>query len=291
MCHRLFTKGEAQLKVGKTSVPLEPEKLRGRLSFIYFIRNIYAEDPIDNNNKSKWPGYKKLYANFLNYVSFWGITQPTIVCEGKTDTIYIRSAIHSLKAKFPAYFALVGGKERLKLTFFKYTDTAKAVQDLSGGNGQLKNLVHEYDNRTREFKHIAKNAVILVTDVDKGAEELFKAMSKILGKKVSGDEPWYFIKKNLYVVPIPNKPGIDTAIEDLFEPKLLEYTIDGKYFDKTNHERDGDKFYSKFTFATKVVAAGKVPIDYIGFEPLLQAILDAQADYAKRIATFSVSSP
>jgi len=167
---------------------------------------------------------------------------------------------------------------------------AKAVQDLSGGNGQLKNLVHEYDNRTKEFKHISKSAVILVTDVDKGATDLFTAMSAILGKKVSGDEPWYYLKKNLYVVPIPNKPGTDTAIEDLFEPALLDIKINGASFDKTNHEKDGSKFYSKFTFATKIVATGKVPINYAWFEPLLKAILDVEADYAKRIAPAFVSS-
>jgi RNA-directed DNA polymerase len=70
---------------------------------------------------------------------------------------------------------------------------------------------------------------------------------------------------------------------------MLATKVDGKTFDRTNHETDGDKFYSKFTFATKVVAASKVAVNYDGFEPLLQAILDVQADYAQRL--LSVPAP
>jgi RNA-directed DNA polymerase len=102
---------------------------------------------------------------------------------------------------------------------------------------------------------------------------------------VTGDDPFYYLHTNLYVVPVPKLGLPETAIEDLFEKSLLETKIDGKTFDKTNHEQDGGKLYSKFTFATKVVAASKVPVDYTGFEPLLQAMLDVEADYATRLAT------
>jgi len=103
MCHRLFTQGEAQLKVGELYVPVEQDTLRGRLSFIYFVCNKASVDT--NVNNSHRPNYIKLYTSFLNYTSFLGIKQPTIICEGKTDTIYIRSALRSLKPKFPAFLA------------------------------------------------------------------------------------------------------------------------------------------------------------------------------------------
>ncbi|ANT49757.1 retron Ec67 family RNA-directed DNA polymerase/endonuclease [Mesorhizobium amorphae] len=282
-CHKLFTTGTAFRKLGSKLIPTTPPKIRGQLSFLFHIKGL--ETGHRKLPKPEMPNFYKLYAQFLNFMSFWAISQPTLVCEGKTDNIYIRSAIRALSAKFPDLVEKKDGKERIKLTFFKYTGIAKTIQDLSGGNGQLKNLVREYPGRTEKFKVQPAHPVIVVTDVDKGAVDLFKAVSDEVGKTILGHEqPWYFLRDNLYVVPVPKGAGAETAIEDLFDSALLTTEIDGKKFDRTNHEKDGDKFYSKFTFATKVISASKTPIDYGGFEPLLQAILDVQADYAARIA-------
>lgn len=283
MCHRLFVEGKSFQIFNGNQKPLSTESLRGRLNFIYYIRGLTDKKaPPDKNRRH--PAYHRLYTRFLNYMSFWSIQQPLIVCEGKTDGIYIRSAIRSLRGKFPAFYKFVDGKEKLRPTFFKYTNVAKSVQDLSGGNGQLKNLVHQFGQRTKGFKGTPMAPVIVITDVDKGAADLFKAMGRILNKVVTGDEPWYYLHTNLYVVPVPKLATPERAIEDLFTKELLETKIEGKSFDRTNHEEDGAKFYSKFTFATKIVAAAKVPINFSGFEPLLQAILDVESDYSMRLS-------
>lgn len=284
MCHRLFVDGQAYRVFDGKKEPISLDSLRGRLNFIYYIRSLTLGKA--NLEKPKGiPGYRKVFARFLNYNAFWSIEKPVIVCEGKTDGIYLRSAIRSLHAKFPDFFETVGGKVKIRPTFFKYTTNTREVQDLSGGNGQLKNLVAQYAHRTKGFKGTPKAPVIIVTDCDKGAVHLFEEVSKILGRTVAGADPFYYLHTNLYVVPVPKLGLPETAIEDLFDKTLLDIKIDGKTFDKTNHEKDGAKFYSKFTFATKVIAASKVPVDYSGFEPLLQAMLDVEADYAARLAT------
>lgn len=281
MCHRLFVDGKAFAPALGKKIPINLGVIRGRLGYTHYIRSLSEGD--QNQDDYKKRNYHKTYFQFLNYISFWGISEPAIICEGKTDNIYIRSALRALKHKFPTLIEKKGGKNIIKLKFFKYTKTAKSVQDLSGGNGQLKNLLYEYKQRTSIFKKTPKYPVIIITDVDKGAKDLFLAMGKFLKKTVAGEEAWYYLFSNLYVIPVPKGLAVETSIEDLFETSLLETKIDGKTFDRTNHEKDGSKFYSKFTFATKIVAPGIIPINYVGFEPLLKAIQDVQADYASKI--------
>ncbi|MBY3330853.1 RNA-directed DNA polymerase [Rhizobium laguerreae] len=288
LCHYLFHGRVPVLKIEGGSIPVTTSSLRGRLNHIFHIRGI--ETGHKKPEKSKYPGYFKLYAQFLDYVSFWGIEQPTIICEGKTDNIYLKNAMRALKPTFPHFWKFVDGKEQQTINFFKYTKCSNIIQDLSGGNGQLKNLVHEFEKRTRKFRSLPKAPVIIITDVDKGATDLFKAMKKILGYTVDGDKSWYYLRDNLYIVPVPKGGRAEVAIEDLFDPALLEVELEGKKFDRTNHESDGEKVYSKFTFATKVVAARRDEIDFGRFQPLLQAILDVQADYAQKIA-HAVPSP
>lgn len=85
-----------------------------------------------------------------------------------------------------AQLETVDGKVKIRLTFFKYTLNTRELQDLSGGNGQLKNLVAQYTHRTKGFKGTAKAPVIIVTDCDRGAVHLFEEVSKIVGKTVAG---------------------------------------------------------------------------------------------------------
>lgn len=288
MCNNLFTKGSSHTRTLSGDVAISNESLRGRLNHIYYVRGIATGHK--KPDKSNQPAYYKLYARFLNYIWFWGSQQTTIICEGKTDNIYIRNAIKSLAHKYPMFIENKKGKTHFKLSFFKYSDTSRNVQDLSGGNGQLKNLVGEYRTRMIGFKLLPKVPTIVITDVDSGAKTLFSTMASELGKTVIGDEPWYYLHNNLYVVPIPNPGGFNTAIEDLFEETVRKTKLDGKSFDKTNHETDGEKFYSKFTFATRVIAKSETPINFDGFEPLLNAIIEVQNDYARRFAASEIKS-
>lgn len=283
MCDRMFKKGECYVSVGGTKQPFPVRKLRGRLAYIYQVRGKGPKHPHASNKKDdqvkadppvRWASFK-LFERFLNYADLYGVDRPVILCEGVTDNIYVKSAIQALAAKYPSLATAAG---ELKVKLFKYTKTSAAIQQLSGGSGELLKLINTYSNRTKKFKTGAKHPLIVVADSDDGSKALFKAVESRTGKKI-GSQPSFHLESNLYVVPVPKVGGVDTPIERLFEQTLLDTPFEGKKFDKTNAEKDGSKFYGKKVFATKVVATHKGTVNFAGFEPLLAAVAEVIEDY------------
>jgi hypothetical protein len=204
-----------------------------------------------------------------------------------TDNIYIKAAIQASPANYPLLSSPTG---ELKIKQFKYTKSSAAVQQLSGGSGELLKLVTSYSSRTKKFKKPAENPLIVVADSDSANEPLFKIVEKRTGKKIDA-QPWFHLESNLYVIPIPKVGGIDTPIEGLFDQTLLETIFEGKKFDMKNSEKDGTKFYGKKVFASKVIAGKKATVNFAGFVPLLNAISAAINDYKSKTAVASVVAP
>ena len=95
MCRELVTKGAAFEKIAGASVPMTTDRLRGMLAFIYHVKrwdDTRRKVPPEKTQKSC---FHRVYADFLNYVSFFGHTRATIVCEGKTDNVYLKCALRS----------------------------------------------------------------------------------------------------------------------------------------------------------------------------------------------------
>lgn len=295
MCDHLFKKGECHINVGGAKQPFLRHKLRGRLAFIYQVRgkgprsDKTGEDKESQSkvkNENAWASFK-LFERFLNYTDLYGANRTVILCEGVTDNIYIKSALQALAPKYPSL--INGPAGALKVTLFKYTKTSAAVQQLGGGSGQLVKLARTYSTRTKGFKSGAKHPVILIADFDEGSKDLFAHIKSKTKKTVDGSEPWYHLESNLYVVPIPQVGGVGTPIERLFDQALLDKPYEGKIFDMKNAESDGAKFFSKKTFATKVVAANKAKINFARFEPLLDAIVAVEKDCASKLAPTPVA--
>ncbi len=249
------------------------------MSFIYHIRGLKTVDW-----KQDQPGFSLLYGKFLDYVSFYGLVRPRIICEGKTDNIYLRSAMLALQKKYPQFID-PNPKIGLTINFFNYTKRSSLFQELSGGTGEMNKLLASYRTRLSHFQHETTHPVLMIVDNDLGSNGLFKHISKILGKAATGDDPFYYIFENLYVIPVPKSGAAPAAIEDLFDPALLKRTIDAKEFDRSGKEKDTSKWYSKFDFATKIVKPERTKLDFSKFEPLLAAILNSQEDFAKRRST------
>ncbi|MFZ5691490.1 MAG: retron Ec67 family RNA-directed DNA polymerase/endonuclease [Pseudomonadota bacterium] len=133
MCWELITKGAAFEVVNGVSTPVKEEKLRSMLAFIYHVKRWEDERQGKSADDIKKSGFHRLYADFLNYIWFFGQTRTTIVCEGKTDNVYIRCAIRSLATQYPSLVQVSGKKRTLLVQLFKFTKTAQLVQNLSGG--------------------------------------------------------------------------------------------------------------------------------------------------------------
>lgn len=284
MCWQLFTKGAAFEKTGTGLATLDLRRLRGILAFIYQIRKWDDERRMVPPEETEKNCFHRVYADYLNYVSFFGLTEPIVVCEGKTDNVYLTCALRSLSAQYSSLAQKKDGKTALLVRFFKFTKTAERLQGLTGGASQLSRLLSGYRDMTKNFKGTPQHPVILVVDNDSGPEKLFKHLSNVLKKPVDGSEPFYFVYQNLYVVPVPKVGGAFTAMEQLFEPKVLGTLLNGRKLDLTNKETDGKKFYSKNEFSIEVVRKDQANINFDGFKPLLNAIVAVQKDYAAQLA-------
>lgn len=275
MCNNLFKNGFCYENVNGKFEQKSSESLAGMMSFIYFIRKFRVED-----FKIEQAGFSSLYSRFLDYMSFYGISKPRIICEGKTDNIYIKCAIRRLALKFPSLCASAPNQS-LSVNFFNYSETTAMFQDLSGGGDDLNKFLSKYGSRTSSFKYAGLSPVIIVVDNDSGSKNIFKHLSNLTGSVVDGSKPYYYAYSNLYVVPVPKK-GASAQIEDLFDPSVLSLKIDGRRFDLTNKEKDGSKWFGKFEFATKIVSAQRSQISFDGFEPLLKAFEEVLAHNATR---------
>jgi retron-type reverse transcriptase len=278
MCHHLFVYGYAHSGTDAGSTPIKNETLDGMLGFIHQVRSLKNAGFF----KADQPGFSSLYGKFLDYQAFYGILRPRIIGEGKTDNIYIRSAIKSLAAKFPSLID-PSTPVTAAVDFFHYNTRSALFQDLSGGTDEMHKLLSSYRARTSSFKHIARHPVIMVVDNDAASAKIFAHLSNILGTAVGGMDPFYHVYENLYVAPIPKTTG-HVAIEDLFDASVRAQTINGRTFNPSNKKFDQSIYYGKNEFATKIVAPQRATIDFSKFEPLLTAFVDIMADYEKRYA-------
>jgi len=294
MTRQLVTGNKPFVTLAAKKIELSRDQLRGMLNFIFFIKSSENEriGIAFDKGKDKPPAYHALYKQFLDYIWFYGIDEPTIICEGKTDNIYLKAAIKARAPHFPDLVEIKGGFARIRPRFFKYNDTAAAVQDLSGGTGELNNLLSHYRNRIKTFKGGASQPVIIVVDNDSGAKPLFGHMYNLdkKGGPVDGSKQFYYIYENLYVVPVPKVGSAETRIEMLFEKKLLNTVWNGKQLDLTVN-KDPSKYYFKNDFAVHVVKKGGAAVNFDGFDPLLTALVAAKLDYAKRRAALAPSAP
>jgi retron-type reverse transcriptase len=182
MCRHLFSHGWAHNGRKRGDAPVSNATLDGMMSFIYQVRSIKDDGAFTIDQ----PGFSKLYGYFLDYQSFYGISRPRIICEGKTDNIYLRAAIKSLRAKFPE-LAEQAAPAALKVDFFHYNERSTLFQNLSGGGDEMNKLLSAYRSRMKPFSHGAWQPVIMVIDNDSGATKIFSHLSNILGVPVSGD--------------------------------------------------------------------------------------------------------
>jgi hypothetical protein len=175
MCHHLFMDGECFVTIGSAKKPFSRRKLRGRLAYIYQVRGKGPRAAQNTENSERqspklWASFR-LFEQFLNYVDLYGAKQPVILCEGVTDNIYIKAAIQASPAAYPLLSSPTG---ELKIKLFKYTKSSAAVQQLSGGSGELLKLVNSYSSRTKKFQSHAENPLIIVADSDSANKSLFK---------------------------------------------------------------------------------------------------------------------
>jgi RNA-directed DNA polymerase len=255
--------------------------LQGRLEHIYHVRNgVDRRESAEKKKKST--ATRRLYHRFLFFKNFVALDKPLILPEGKTDSIYLRTAIQNLAASYPKLGAITNGKLELAVRFMSYTKTAHDVLQLGNGAGDFKFFMLEYKKLVQSFKYCPLgHPVILLIDNDDGANQVFNVAAElgIKGITHTSTANFYRLTHNLYLVKTPEtKPK--ACIEDLFAPALLMVEVNGKKFDPDKKHNEAGK-YGKVVFAEQVVRPGAATIDFNGFTSLLDRIVSVVDDYAK----------
>lgn len=257
-------------------------QLRGMLSFIDSVRlferrrseQIPPDAHIPRLELKEMDGCSRVYRKFLLFTQFYKPARPLIICEGKTDNVYIRCALRSLAASHPKLIKNSGKSLECLIDFFSYSKTSDRILHLAGGTGDLGNFIANYANEFSKFKKIdARNPVLILIDNDSGSNQIFSIIKKVTKSPVNidGSLTFYPIKDNLYVVPIPKIGGKETTIEDFFTKKVLSTKLNGKVFSGTD-KFDAATQYGKHLFAEHVIKKNKDKISFSKFGVILNNI-------------------
>lgn len=288
MCHTLFETGAyyhpatAQGDEGAVE-GAKPERIRslwsleGMLSHIHHVKNTIDER--DEPDKRRSPtAARRLYARFLKYRYFVRLERPIIVCEGKTDNIYLKYAIRKLTAFHPKLGSWKGDTFISAVTFFSYANQAHGLLALGGGASDLKYffIKNRYRQDIRSFKHRPlAHPVIVLIDNDNGASELFSTLRKnySITVELASPDPFFHVTDNLYLIKTPEKGAVGmSCIEDFFDLSLLGTELEGKKFNPKK-ESGSEGEYGKFAFAERVIRPNVDKIDFTGFAPLLDRVV------------------
>ncbi|WP_196140629.1 retron Ec67 family RNA-directed DNA polymerase/endonuclease [Aliikangiella sp. G2MR2-5] len=244
-------------------------QLNGRLDFIYQI-DAY------NTNKSKGENVKtakkEAYKKFLFFKSFYVNEMPTIVCEGKTDPIYLKCALESLA---DSHRELIDKDGKLNIGLFNYSKVAADVLELSGGNAPISKFLDQYQKMFSLFRvNSSQNPTIIILDNDgAGLRTLNHAKRGATSEvKMDGfDEPIQCLPENIYVFRIPRIIDKDLEIEDYFKEEAFQIKLNEKSF-KRKGVIDKKKEFGKFLFAEKIVKNNKKNIDFSQFSLIFNVI-------------------
>lgn len=284
MTHRLLTTGKFQVTgttknalgaLVQTRVDGSIRHLQGMFGFIDWIDLSHKKARgILNGTPSSIDG---VYKRFLMYRDFLASETPVILCEGKTDSVYLRGAIRRLATKHPNLVSMSpAGKADYKVRFFNFSYTSQRILDLSGGASAVKSFITAYIKLAKKTPaHTNQQPLIVLLDNDSGGKVFYGLIKEYHGKRmpVDGMADFYHLAANVYVVFTPiAKPGDSSFIEEFFHPALLKAKIGSKVFNPDEKTFDENNEYRKAAFATQVVRPNIAKINFDMFDPILTRV-------------------
>jgi RNA-directed DNA polymerase len=302
-CHLLFQTGAFIKKTVNGDVEGNINELNGQLNFIdqvdRFNRSlkkpplnpIYQLAKHGNNTTPLLSGRENTFSRFLYYRLFYANIKPTILCEGKTDNIYLKSAISILAEHYPKLANPKTKKNPYELLvhFVEYSIRTQFLLQLYGGTSFLNYFVSQFDKHHRYYKAPApQQPVIIVLDNDSGfssIESKLKALDSVtiypatLKKDDYAKADFIHVIHNLYIVLTPlNAKNEPTDIESLFDDAIRLKQHNGKCFN-TIDKRDEKVDLSKDAFANHIINAQKNTLNFDTLKPLLDRVVAAISHY------------
>lgn len=266
MCHKLFNAGEFYVGGDNADKLGSISQLEGILSFIYQVKRPH-ESSKDGNRKYNPTAITELYRKFLLYKHFYSLEKPLILCEGKTDVVYLKCALKQLSTVYSEFVDTSGDKISYRVSFLNSSKNFRDVFSISTGASGLEFLMESYKKIGSSFKAPRKSyPVVVITDNDDGSKEIKKKL------KIKNGDPikdFYHFSNNMYVLIVPK--NTDGAIEDLFDESTLKTMVDGKAFNR-GKDIDVNNEFGKIVFAEKVVSAKQNSISFEGFKEVFDGL-------------------
>lgn len=286
MAHHLYKYGEFDIN-GK---PATLNQLEGRFSFINQL--IWYNNKLDGEKHhfQHLCSRERQYQKFLFYKYFFANPKPLIVTEGKTDVVYLKSALKKLHNEYPNLITKKSNEEfEFKVSFLNKTKRLKHFMGIfQDGGTVLKNIYDFFSSQKSDINYLSYfkktsntlpiNPVILLFD-----NEIQSGNKKPIGnflnhvnvseRKREDLNHKFFINiiNNLYLLTIPlinDKSECD--IEDLFEGSVLLHKIEGKEFTKKD-TYDVSRYYGKEIFS-KYILRNYSSINFTNFRSTLDNI-------------------
>ncbi len=251
-------------------------RLAGKLSHICNIKLRNEEfDPIKSSAGS-------MYRRLFYFERFADCRIPTILVEGPSDNIYLRSAIRARSSIFPEFYeATSSGKYNLK--FFDSNPRKQLFTKLGEGTGAIALTIfqaHEYYCHAKYRGYTAP--VIFVLDNDTGLDPINKQLKslKLTPVSISDPSPFFHLFENVYIIKTPG--ATESCMETQFTQTLRDTKLDGVRELSLKNKWNPATHYGKMDFAHKVVRPAISTADFSGFDPLLQNIRECIADFRAR---------
>ena len=214
MAQRLFMRGEFEYEstvigangastAGKVKGHIE--QLHGMFGHIDLVdrHNEEQESKFDSGSKpakkdarDRLYSKQAIYRRFLIFKDFYSVKRPVVVCEGKTDNIYLRHALKSLGPAYPKLASVAANnKVELKIRILKTLGSCVGrVLGLGRGYSSLNGLIEEYVKELKKFKAPGmEHPVILLADNDDGGEGVLKVVTGITKVTGSNADPFVYV--------------------------------------------------------------------------------------------------
>ncbi|MBY0155567.1 RNA-directed DNA polymerase [Cytobacillus firmus] len=284
MAHQLYKQGKFEINGEVATL----NQLEGRFAFINQLTWY-------NNKKNgiKPKSFRNLlsrelqYQKFLFYKYFFANPKPLIVTEGKTDIVYLKSALKNLHSEYPNLITKNSdGSFEFKVSFLKKTKRLKYFLGIYQDGGSALNNIYDFftgKKNTPDFlsyfrlisNTLPKNPVILIFD-NEGKNKplglfLNHAVLDVKKREILDSSYMVDLIDNLYLLTVPLIDGkSECDIEDLFEDITLSYEISGRKFTKED-KYDTSKYYGKDMFS-KYILNNYADINFNEFRSILDNI-------------------
>lgn len=264
-------------------------KLEGRFSFINQLdrfNNKLEYRTTKKNNKKFISGFnkrEKQYQYFLFYKYFFNPYMPTIVTEGKTDILHIKSALMKYYYKYPKLINKTSdGKYKFNIYFLNRTkrldyflgissdgaDTMKNIWNFYTGKNNFVNIFEYIKNKSHNVPPYKANPVILLFDNEQKSNKPLRNFLNYIDIKLDDGQISKLLKDNLFLQTIPLVKDLkECEIEDLYPDDVLNININGKNFCRSA-EADSEKYFGKHIFSVYI----KKNYDRIDFSAFLQVL-------------------